>query len=128
MILDWYRLIILTNLLPNIYNTDMHLVNVPVQDPENKRENIIRFISVRRRVWAIMALFTAVLVLPTRARDVNKLDPVLKILLAQPSLITAPIYKPLTKVSQSDTTIDIFIRTTDGVGNRAGHDGQIHPR
>jgi hypothetical protein len=37
IILDWYRLIILTNLLSNIYNTDMNLVNVPVQDPENKR-------------------------------------------------------------------------------------------
>ena len=39
MILDWYRLIILINLLPNIYNTDMHLVNVPVQDPGSRKQD-----------------------------------------------------------------------------------------
>ena len=45
-------------------------------------------------------------------QDGNKLDPSLQLLLNQPGLAARPTFSPLARVTASDTTIDVFIRTT----------------
>ena len=82
-------------------------------------EHIRSFTAKSRHVWVIRAIFIAGFIQPSRAQEMSKLDPTLKTLLAQPALVTTPIYKPFARISQSDTTIDILIRTTNGVGNWA---------
>ncbi|MBM3264411.1 MAG: hypothetical protein FJY97_13430 [candidate division Zixibacteria bacterium] len=46
-----------------------------------------------------------------RAQDIDKLDPTLKLLLAQPDRAVTPEFAPLTKIVVGDTSVDIFIRT-----------------
>lgn len=76
---------------------------------------------IKRHLLPVVAITLMIVggIWPVHAQDIHKLDPTLKILLAQPALATSPAYKPLTRITQADTTIDIFIRTTDGVGNWA---------
>ena len=45
-------------------------------------------------------------------QDLNKLDPALKLLLKQPELAARPTFSALTTATATDTSIDVFIRTT----------------
>lgn len=49
--------------------------------------------------------------------DGDKLDPTLKMLVADPSLVQTAAFKPLAKVTQDQSAIDVFIRTTNGSSN-----------